>query len=151
MQGPHHLHRSVSLFSYFYESLLTSYSHRLSTIMKVDHILVVMNGKIIEKGTHDELLHAGGKYHDLWTKQIFVKPVAATDRSRSRSSSPKKRDAALVNDLTPQRHTKELAKVLKTAPHGDDSGGDTACKKDVQDAGQAESSVHKREVSSTPE
>ncbi|KAF8865575.1 hypothetical protein BDZ45DRAFT_786840 [Acephala macrosclerotiorum] len=126
-------------------------AHRLSTIMKADHILVVMNGEIIEKGTHDELLHAGGKYHDLWTKQIFVKPVSTTDRPRSRSSSPKKRDATLVNDLTPQRHTKELAKVLKTTPHGDELADDTACKKDVQDAGEAESSGHKREVSSIPE
>lgn len=119
--------------------------------MKADHILVVMNGEIIEKGTHDELLHAGGKYHDLWTKQIFVKPVSATDPPRSRSSSPKKRDATIVNDLTPQRHTKELTKVLKTAPHGDESGSDTACKKDVQDVEQAERSGHKREVSPTPE
>lgn len=119
--------------------------------MKADHILVVMNGEIIEKGTHDELLHAGGKYHDLWTKQIFVKPAASDERPRSRSLSPKKRDTTLVNDLTPQRHTKELAKVLKTAPHGDESSGDTACKQDSQDAGQSESSGHKREVSSTPE
>jgi ABC-type multidrug transport system ATPase subunit len=127
-------------------SLLTASSHRLSTIMNADHILVVMNGEIIEKGTHDDLLHSGGKYHDLWSKQIFVKPSPATDRSRS--SSPKKRNANIVNDLTPQRHTHELAKVLKTAPHGDDSG-QTSCGN--EDVGKTETSGHKREVSSSSE
>ncbi|KUJ08051.1 uncharacterized protein LY89DRAFT_765501 [Mollisia scopiformis] len=119
-------------------------AHRLSTIMKADHIIVVMNGEIVEKGTHDELLHSGGKYHDLWSKQIFVKPSPTADRSRS--SSPKKRDATLVNDLTPQRQTKELAKVLKTIPHDQQPGEDNTGKKDGK---KAECSGHKREVSLT--
>lgn len=112
--------------------------------MKADHILVVMNGEIMEMGTHDELLHTGGKYHDLWSKQIFVKPTPSTNRSRS--SSPKKRDATLVNDLTPQRHTKELAKVQKTVQHDDESGREDSAKKDGK---KAEESGHKREVSLT--
>lgn len=115
-------------------------SHRLSTIMNADYILVVMNGEIIQKGTHNELLHAEGKYHDLWSKQIFVKPQPATNRSRS--SSPKKRDTDLVNDLTPQRHTTELAKVLKTAPH--DSVSTPTKKAGNEDDGK---SGHNREVS----
>jgi hypothetical protein len=81
--------------------------------MKADHILVVMNGEIVEGGSHDELVHKKGKYHDLWSKQILVKPAV----DRSRSQSPKKRDTHIINDLTPNRQKVELAKALKNTPH----------------------------------
>ena len=45
-------------------------AHRLSTIRQADLILVVKDGKIIERGTHGELLKAGGYYHDLYSKQF---------------------------------------------------------------------------------
>ncbi len=45
-------------------------AHRLSTIRKADIILVVKAGKIIERGTHSELLHKGGYYADLYNKQF---------------------------------------------------------------------------------
>jgi len=44
-------------------------AHRLSTIRRADQILVVEAGQIVERGTHDELLAAGGRYFDLYTKQ----------------------------------------------------------------------------------
>lgn len=44
-------------------------AHRLSTVVGADRILVVEGGKIIEGGTHDELLANRGKYNELWTHQ----------------------------------------------------------------------------------
>ncbi|KAB2580447.1 Heavy metal tolerance protein [Lasiodiplodia theobromae] len=44
-------------------------AHRLSTIMHADLILVVDNGRIVERGSHAELLKKGGKYQELWSKQ----------------------------------------------------------------------------------
>lgn len=41
-------------------------SHRLSTVQNADLILVFDEGKIIERGTHDTLLAAGGKYASMW-------------------------------------------------------------------------------------
>lgn len=44
-------------------------AHRLSTIRRADQILVVENGEIIERGTHEELYDRGGRYFELYTKQ----------------------------------------------------------------------------------
>jgi ATP-binding cassette subfamily B protein len=45
-------------------------AHRLSTIKKADIILVVNEGKIIEQGTHNELIAKRGHYYNLYTKQF---------------------------------------------------------------------------------
>lgn len=44
-------------------------SHRLSTVKKADTIFVLEKGKIIEKGSHEELMSLKGKYHDMFTIQ----------------------------------------------------------------------------------
>ena len=45
-------------------------AHRLSTIRKADMILVVRDGKIIQRGAHQELMDQGGYYADLYNKQF---------------------------------------------------------------------------------
>ncbi|MEL7271131.1 MAG: ABC transporter ATP-binding protein [Bacteroidota bacterium] len=47
-------------------------AHRLSTIRKADCILVIENGKIIEKGTHNDLIASEGRYYNLFTYQARI-------------------------------------------------------------------------------
>ena len=44
-------------------------AHRLSTVRNADMILVVKDGKIVEQGTHPQLLALGGYYKELYTRQ----------------------------------------------------------------------------------
>ena len=43
--------------------------HRLSTITNSDQIIVVHQGKVVERGTHKELLGLQGRYFAMWEKQ----------------------------------------------------------------------------------
>lgn len=45
-------------------------AHRLSTIKNADEIAVIADGKIVEQGTHDELIKSGGMYYDLYNLQF---------------------------------------------------------------------------------
>ncbi|MBI4460180.1 MAG: ABC transporter ATP-binding protein [Acidobacteria bacterium] len=47
-------------------------AHRLSTIRRADQILVVEDGEIAERGTHESLYAAGGRYYELYTRQHGV-------------------------------------------------------------------------------
>ena len=48
-------------------------AHRLSTLKNMDRIVVIKNGKIIETGSHNQLLHKGGEYSKLWRIQTHKK------------------------------------------------------------------------------
>ncbi|MFQ6147004.1 ABC transporter ATP-binding protein [Streptomyces seoulensis] len=52
-------------------------AHRLSTVRTADLILVVEAGTIVERGTHDELLAAGGRYAELYRTQFEPRPQPA--------------------------------------------------------------------------
>lgn len=51
-------------------------SHRVSTVQGADQIIVMRDGRIIERGTHEELLELGGYYADLHQKQLLEEELA---------------------------------------------------------------------------
>ncbi|MEB8431484.1 ABC transporter ATP-binding protein [Cocleimonas sp. KMM 6892] len=58
-----------AIFELIEEKTAIVIAHRLSTILRMDRILVLDSGKIIEQGTHQELLDKGGKYATMWKHQ----------------------------------------------------------------------------------
>jgi len=56
-------------------------AHRLSTIRSADRIVVIEGGKIIEQGSHRELLRQKGYYHNLYTKQFRQEKEAVMDKT----------------------------------------------------------------------
>ncbi len=61
-------------------------AHRLSTILRADSILVLQEGRIVERGTHAELLERGGLYAELYQRQFSGAAVA--DGAASSASVP---------------------------------------------------------------
>jgi ATP-binding cassette subfamily B protein len=53
-------------------------SHRVSTVRDADQILVLVEGRIAERGSHDELLRRGGFYAELYRKQLLEEELAAS-------------------------------------------------------------------------
>jgi ATP-binding cassette subfamily B protein len=53
-------------------------SHRISTVRGADQILVMSDGRIVERGTHTELVAHGGLYADLYNKQLLEEELEAS-------------------------------------------------------------------------
>jgi ABC-type multidrug transport system ATPase subunit len=131
--------------------------------MNADRIVVIGGGEVIEEGNHDDLIRADGKYAELWSKQVFVKPKdkdqdkdkEATTIKSSKSSGRKAPN--IVNDLTAEETTSELSKVKKVptliTPKADNRALDTTVNKEdnATPSPTKSDSDHKQEVTDTPE
>ena len=75
-------------------------AHRLSTIRKADQILVVEEGRILERGTHESLYALRGRYYDLYTKQhgleanLFLAPGEGDAEAATADGGGARREAA---------------------------------------------------------
>ncbi len=79
-------------------------AHRLSTIQRLDRIIVLDNGRIIEQGSHAELLKRGGAYAKLWSHQSggFLDDDGVDGESVDESSPTRH------NKSVPRRHSRRL-------------------------------------------
>jgi ABC-type multidrug transport system fused ATPase/permease subunit len=83
-------------------------AHRLSTVRRADQILVVEGGRVIERGTHESLYSAGGRYYELYTKQhgvesnLFLAPgegdVDSEDRETAAVIAPVSKTEEVLPD-----------------------------------------------------
>ena len=120
--------------------------------MNADRIIVISGGELAEQGSHEELIRTGGKYADLWSKQVFTKPkkpAEAKDEEEEGQQEGKRRKAvgSLVNDLSQETTKAELAKVktATTEPESEDTAKDT--EQDVKDVADVKTPTgHKKEV-----
>lgn len=65
-------------------------AHRLSTIIGADQILVVSDGRIAERGSHEELLDKGGLYADMWMKQQQAQDSDSSSDTESKDRQSEK-------------------------------------------------------------
>lgn len=75
-----------SLFDELHSATVVFIAHRLATVIRCDTIFVMDGGRLVEQGTHDQLLAGGGLYASMWAAQQISVP--GTGRRAVQSSAP---------------------------------------------------------------
>ena len=108
-------------------------AHRLSTITTADQILVLHDGQVVERGTHDELIKLKSRYASMWRKQIRVQKAAEEAKVLSERAEQLRSEAQGGDDSASQSederagaHRKASVPIAMTngIGHPDMPGGD---------------------------
>jgi ATP-binding cassette subfamily B protein len=90
---------------------VVSVTHRLSSVVNYDHILVFHEGRIVEQGSHEDLLFRGGTYAAMWRRQNGTALTAAGDPCVT--DLDVLREVPLFKNLD-RAYLKEIARALIT-------------------------------------
>ncbi|GAO18997.1 hypothetical protein UVI_02060690 [Ustilaginoidea virens] len=118
---------------------LTIRRHRLSTIMNADRIVVVENGQVVEQGSHNELIVANGRYADLWSKQVFLRPREKLDLMDFIDDRP-----VTADDLSSEQTATEHSKQGDMDSDSEGNTTDTYGERTADSTGTA--TTHRKEV-----
>jgi ABC-type transport system involved in Fe-S cluster assembly fused permease/ATPase subunit len=75
-------------------------AHRLSTITRADQILVVHEGQVVERGTHEELLTRRGRYATMWKKQVKAQEAAQKAKALNDKADRLRRESKDLDRVT---------------------------------------------------
>ncbi len=89
-------------------------THRLAGLECVDEILVVDEGRVVERGTHDELIDQDGRYSRLWWEEMRTERYDAADQTRPEATSTPHHPPHPTATLISRRVPKNLVSRLKT-------------------------------------
>jgi ABC-type transport system involved in Fe-S cluster assembly fused permease/ATPase subunit len=99
-------------------------AHRLSTITRADQILVLHAGKVVERGTHDELLGRKGRYSTMWRKQIKAQEAAQRAKALNDKADRLRRESKDLAGASTESGSNESSPMTS-------DGEEDAKKKDV--------------------
>ncbi len=97
-------------------------AHRLSTIARMDRLVVLVDGRIVEQGTHAELLRLGGVYAGLWSHQFggflaeTLEPASRAFVAEQLDLDPAQFGDYAERDQTRREHVLEIQATLGLCP-----------------------------------
>ncbi|KAI1172610.1 hypothetical protein F4777DRAFT_590427 [Nemania sp. FL0916] len=122
-------------------------AHRLSTVMNADTIFVVADGQVAEKGGHEELIAKKGKYAELWSKQIFMKPKEQQEGEDTALTSSVKDEEQLIKTTDGDVSDAGRSEVVEEPPCTVEEAGAEADESDIVDSEAVHTpAAHKKEV-----
>jgi len=96
-------------------------AHRLSTIVNVDKIIVIENGRVIEQGTHPDLLERKGKYYSLWMQQVQTQKEQEA-AAEAAAAAKVATEAAIANAASPDSIQIPTVNIIAGTPLPDKAG-----------------------------